>query len=114
LPHRNNIIVTKQAGYAAPGCIVTYSIDEALQQIKQSEQNAAFIIGGANIYAQFMPWTSRIYLTIIHHHFCGDAYFPPLDPAEWEETAREDHAADALNPYAHCFVIMERRQDKAR
>ncbi len=106
LPNRTNIIMTRQKGFDAPGCIVVRSLAEAMLQIGETEE--IFIIGGAEIYHQTLSAIQRIYLTIIHHTFDGDAYFPELNRKEWREIKSEQHEADEKNLYAYSFVILER------
>ena len=72
-------------------------------------QKKLFVIGGAQIYQQLMPYTRRIYLTIVHHKFDADVFFPELNPQEWRETAHENHAADEKNPYAYTFLTLDRK-----
>lgn len=110
LPNRTNIILTRDATFTAPDCIVTTSAEEALESAKEIETVEIFIIGGAEIYKIFFPYIQRIYLTQIHQQFEGDTYFQALNPNEWREVARADHVADEKNPYAYSFVALERRR----
>ncbi|MHB1946920.1 MAG: type 3 dihydrofolate reductase [Gammaproteobacteria bacterium] len=107
LPNRNNIVVSSDTRFQAPGCLVVNSIDAALSHAH--EQNEVFVIGGAHLYQQMLPRVQRLYLTIIHQEFVGDAFFPELDPCEWLEEARVDHIADSRNPYAFSFVTLVRK-----
>jgi dihydrofolate reductase len=107
LPGRTNIVISRTPGYAAPGCRVVASVDQALAEAGDSDE--VMIIGGAALYAACLSRATRIYLTRIHHEFPGDARFPALDMAQWRETERRDCRADDKNPYAHSFVVLERR-----
>ncbi|HID50271.1 MAG TPA: type 3 dihydrofolate reductase [Chromatiales bacterium] len=107
LPDRVNIIVTRDPGYQAAGCIVVHSIDEALQAA--GEAGEVMIIGGASFYEQMLPRADRLYLTFVHADIEGDAWFPEFDPADWQEVERIDNPADAGNSLAHSFVILERK-----
>lgn len=108
LPNRTNIIITHDESFRADGCVVTNTIGDALSIAEQHTDNEAFVIGGAEIYRQLMPKIQRLYLTIVHHEFDGDAYFPTLMPGEWKELTRERHSADIDNPFEYSFVTMER------
>jgi dihydrofolate reductase len=66
------------------------------------------IIGGAQIYAESLDLADRVYLTRVHHHFEGDAYFPALDAQSWHEIAREDIAAKEPNPFDFSYLVLER------
>lgn len=108
LPNRTNIVLSRDAGFNAVGCQTLGSIDEAITQAKNAQQDEIFIIGGAEIYRQLLPKVRRLYLTIVHNHFEGDAWFPELNPTEWREVSRERHEADEKNACAYSFVMMER------
>jgi dihydrofolate reductase len=105
LPRRRNIVVTRQDIEIA-GCEVVQSIIEAIELCRDEEE--VFIVGGAEIYRQSMDISNRIYLTIIHHDFEADTFFPEIDYSEWEETTREDYQADEKNPYPYSFITLDR------
>ncbi len=107
LPGRKNIIITHNTSYSAQGCIVVNSIDEALAQTKDDAE--VMVIGGASFYQQTLPIAQRIYLTIIHHEFEGDAHFVELDNRTWKEIDREDYEPDEKNSYPYSFLTLERQ-----
>jgi dihydrofolate reductase len=111
LPERHNIVVTADRTYQAPGATVTYSIDEALAAAGDVAE--VMIIGGESFYRQLLPQTHRLILTLVHADVAGDAWFPEFDWTDWREVERGDHAADANNPYAFSFLILERRESVA-
>lgn len=106
LPNRTNIILTRNANYDAPGCVVVTSIDDAIA--KADPATEIFIIGGAEIYQQCLARVDQLYLTIVHEQFEGDAFFPELNSMEWREEDRVDHVADNENPYAYSFIKLRR------
>jgi dihydrofolate reductase len=108
LPNRTNIIITRDQTFKAPGCIVTTSIDQAIERASENNIAEIFIIGGAEIYQQLFPRIQRIYITIVHHAFEGDAYFPELNNNAWREINRIKYAADEKNLYDYSFVTLER------
>jgi len=108
LPDRTNIVITRNAHYCATGCLIVTSLQAALEQAAHNQCNEIFIIGGAEVYSQAMPALQRIYLTVVHHDFAGDAYFPTLNKQEWKEIDRENHLADKDNPYPYSFLKLER------
>lgn len=75
LPNRLNIVVSKQKGFNAPGCIVVDSIEKAIK--KSDNKNDIFVIGGANIYNQFLEkdLIDKVYLTKIYEEYEGDTVF---------------------------------------
>ncbi len=110
LPERQNIVVSRTAGFSAPGCTAVTSADAALDAAGDVPE--IMVIGGAQLYTQLLPQVQRIYLTQIDAAFDGDAWFPDLDAALWHETAREDHAPDERNPYAYSFVVLEHKRSR--
>lgn len=108
LPKRPNLVVTRQAGWAAPGCETLASVPAALARARELNDEVC-VIGGGEIYREALPAADVIYLTEVHHRFEGDASFPPLNPAEWREESRERHEADEQHAYPYSFVTLRRR-----
>lgn len=108
LPGRTNIVVTRQAGFGASGCIVASSLDAALAAANEAEE--IFVIGGAEIYRLALERADRVYLTRIDAAFEGDAKFPELDRAAWREVAREDHPPAGKRSFGYAFLRFERRR----
>ena len=106
LPHRPNIIITRDPSYRAEGCKIVHDADAALAAAETAEE--IMIIGGAEIYALFLSRAHRMYLTLIEADFAGDARFPEYRADEWRETSREEHAADAANPHPYAFITLEK------
>lgn len=109
LPDRTSIVITHQADFAAEGCMVVHSLDEALKSVNNEEE--VFIIGGGTIYEEVLPKADKIYLTLVHKDFDGDTFFPKLDYKEWETLFREDHMPDEKNAYPYSFVDLRRKQN---
>lgn len=107
LPRRRNIIVTRQDDFKVEGAEIVHSLQEALKLCEPEEEH--FIVGGAQIYAEALAYTDRIYLTVIDGIFNADTYFPSIDPQAWELLSSEPHPADAQNPYAYNFKIYQRK-----
>ncbi len=108
LPNRTNIVITRQKNYEAPGAIVVGSIEEAIEKAKQTTDNEIFIIGGAEIYKQALPYVDKIYFTKIYHEFNGDVFFPKIETSEWKETSRTKGLIDEKNKYEHDFITFEK------
>jgi dihydrofolate reductase len=103
LPGRQNIVITRTAGYVAEGAIIVGSLQEA---IKHCSGRCAFVIGGGEIYAQALTLADRLELTEIDADFAGDTHFPANAHAGFAEVAREGHHAEAGFDYA--FVTYRR------
>ena len=112
LPGRPNIVVSRSIDWTATGVTVVDSLASALASgqalAASSGAEELMVIGGAQIYASALPLASRLYVTEVHAMVDGDTWFPPLDPADWQEIAREEHPATADNPYPYAFVVYER------
>jgi dihydrofolate reductase len=106
LPKRTNVVVSRDAGFRAEGCIVARGVDEALAAVAGAEE--VMVIGGASFYTQLLPRADRLYLTLVHAPIVGDAWFPAVDPAAWQEVERVERAADGDNPHPLTFLVLER------
>jgi len=107
LPNRTNVIVTRNKNYKAEGCIVVHSLKEALK-VSKNEKNI-FILGGAKIYEQTIKFADKLDLTLVHHTFDADAFFPEIDKTIWKESFRYDLKADEKNKYNYSFVTYTRK-----
>jgi len=105
LPGRVNIVITRQPDWAADGAQRAASLEEALALAAAERPATAWVIGGAQIYAQALPLAQRVEATEIAQPFDGDAHAPALGP-EWAETARTGHTAASGLRYD--FVRYER------
>ena len=103
LPGRENIVLTRDRDWRPEGVTIAATLAEAL-----SGRVEVAIIGGAQVYADALPLATRVELTEVHASPEGDTSLPAFDPADWQETAREDHAADGDTP-GYSFVTLERR-----
>jgi dihydrofolate reductase len=107
LPNRTSVIITRQEDYKQEGCIVVHSLEEALEAVKDQEK--VFIIGGGTIYKEAIDKADELYLTLVHHEFDGDTFFPEVKPEQWESVARQDCLPDEKNEYAYSFIDYKRK-----
>jgi dihydrofolate reductase len=108
LPGRRHIVLTRQQGWDALGAEVAHNMDEALALCEGSD---IAVIGGADIFALFMPIATRLEITEILEHTDGDVFMAEPGP-EWEVVAREDHPAQGSDP-AYAFVTLERSGERS-
>ena len=101
LPNRTHIIITRQEDYLAEGCLVVHSLEEALEIAPQNEE--VFIIGGAQIYKQALPFADKIDLTRVHIELDADAFFPEFITSEWNLVFSEKHFKDEKHQYDFTF-----------
>lgn len=107
LPGRENIVLTRDPAWSAPGCRVVRSLDAALEAAGGAAE--VMVIGGAEIYRLAWPRLARLELTEVHADVDGDTRLDAFDPAGWREVAREHHPADGRHALAFSFVTLERR-----
>lgn len=107
LPERQNIVVTRQADYAARGCDVVASPAEALAVADDADET--MIIGGSQIYSLFLPMANRLHITRVLAEVDGDAHFPDLEEDTWQLVSSEEHEADASNQYPFAFMVYDRK-----
>jgi dihydrofolate reductase len=89
LPGRENIVVTRQAGYDAPGASVASSLEGALALC--AGENVAFVIGGTTLFEESLPIAAGLVMTEIDRDYEGDTWFPQYDRSRWRESQRESH-----------------------
>jgi dihydrofolate reductase len=105
LPGRRNIVVTRQADYAADGAQTTPSLAAALALCADADE--IVVMGGGEIYREAMPQATDLRITEIALRPEGDAFFPAIDAALWQENSREAHTtADGVR---YAFVHYVRR-----
>lgn len=109
LPHRKNIVITRDKNYKHTGIDVVHSLEEAIKLAKNSKDEEIFIIGGAEIYKQSMAVADRLYITHIDsEEKSADAFFPEIIPIVWNETSHQEHKKDDRHPFNYTFSIYER------
>jgi dihydrofolate reductase len=113
LPGRTNIVVTRDAHFRSPGAVVTTSLADARaiatgDALRRLATEIA-VIGGAEIYAQWMPCADRLEITEVHARPAGDTYFAAIDAAVWEEVARVRNSAGSDDSADFSFVTYRRR-----
>ena len=112
LPSRHNIVLTRDTGFAPEGVTVCHDWQSALAAAQEyaSEHDASevMVIGGGQVYAQAMPDADKLYLTEIRMTVEGDARFPLLDDAVWQEQERVAGSPDEGQPY-YDFVTYVRQ-----
>ncbi len=112
LPGRRHIVMTRDEGWSGPQAEIARSVGEALAMASEGNDSGSIaIVGGAEIYALFLPLASRVELTEIREEIHGDTHVPDL-PDDWEEVARESHPAQEGRP-AFDFVTFHHVRRRA-
>lgn len=108
LPNRRNIVLTRDTNFAYENTEVAHSVEQ-LQSMLATDENT-FIIGGGQVYQQFLTLVDTLYITHIHHTWeDADTFFPEIDPAIWHCISQEHHEADEKHAYAYTFAIYKRK-----
>ena len=107
LPGRRNIVVSRNPDWRHDGVDVVPSVDAAIALAPGTD---AFVIGGAQIYAETLALASRLIVTEIDQVFDCDAFFPAIDPNRWHESARQAYYSEH-NDCAYAFVTYQRIQE---
>jgi dihydrofolate reductase len=108
LPGRKNIVLTRQEDFTAKDCEIVTSIDAAIEAAGDAEE--IMIIGGGEIYRQFLPMADRIYLTRVQGEVEGDTRFPELDMEEWDVVTVEEYPAVDDREFAFDIETLDRRR----
>ncbi len=108
LPNRRSVVISDIPGEVLEGCVMAYSIDDAVAKCDRAEEN--FVIGGASVYRQFLPLAGRLYLTRVHKSFEGDVFFPAINFEEWDLISREDFSEDESLGFSYSYENLERKQ----
>lgn len=111
LPGRKHIILTRNKNFKINDeqVSVIYDIKNLQPYIEASEEY--FVIGGAEIFKQLLPYADRIYLTRIHENFHGDTFFPEFDENQWQTNILRKGTVDEDNPYAHTYLILDKKNE---
>lgn len=97
LPNRDNMVLTRTAGWNAEGCQVFSSIEQAVDAAVRGD---VFVIGGAQLYRAALPKADRLFLTVVDAHVDGDTWLPFIDLADWELVSNDAVHADQDNEFA--------------
>jgi len=110
LPNRRNIIITRDVKYKKEGTEVAHSVSEVLDLFPDKDEEI-FVIGGAEIFEQFMPIADRLYITHIGaEDKMADVFFPDIIPVVWNEILHTEHEKDEKNPFNYTFSVYEKLQ----
>lgn len=112
LPGRDNIVLSRDGQYAAPGARVFTSISAAIETgralARVSGQSEIFVTGGSAVYAATLPFADRLYVTEVETTIDGDASFPAFDEAQFSEVERREVAASDKNEFAFTIRTLDR------
>lgn len=105
LPGRRSIVISTSLD-AIAGVDIVSTPEQALQICANDPEIMA--IGGGSVYAQFLPIAQCIYMTVIHHSFQADVFFPQLDPTLWSRTVLKEFIANETTKYNLTFLCLDK------
>jgi dihydrofolate reductase len=118
LPGRSNIVVSRDAGFDAPGIVVAPTIESALDVARgdalRRGRDEILVLGGGHIYAALMPIATELDVTHVRARPDGDAFFPAIDPAVWAEVERTEPERSTEDSAPFTWVTYRRRCEAAR
>jgi len=107
LPGRDNIVLTSNMAYKAPGATVCFGLNGVAAAI--ANDTKAFVIGGQSIYELFMPVATKLHITRVENEFEGDVMFPDKDKfGHWELTEAQWFKKDRDNAWHQTLLVYER------
>ena len=114
LPGRTNIIVTRSPTLQIERVKMALSVPEAIELAEHTAlidgSDEAFIIGGAELYSEAMPFADRFYLTRVHAEVEGDTFLQSFDEAAWREISRKEYKKSDLNPLDYSICVLDKKK----
>ena len=109
LPNRQNIVLTRSPDLQLPGCELALTLPEAVSMADPDRE--IFVIGGQQIYEMALEYTDVIHISVIHHDFVADTYFPEYgcDPLGWFVVHSEEIPTSESDAYSHRYQILHAR-----
>ncbi|MDE7322519.1 MAG: dihydrofolate reductase [Lachnospiraceae bacterium] len=111
LKNRVNIILSRDKRYTVKDAIVVHSIDELMEELKAYDDEDVYVVGGAGVYEQLLPYCDTAHITKIDYEYQADVFFPRLDRMpEWELTA--DSEEQTYFDLEYYFLKYERKNNR--
>lgn len=89
-----------------------YAHDLGMALALLHDENEVFVLGGASVFLQALPLVEKLFLTIVHAHIEGDAFFPAISLADWELLSSEYHGVDDEHAYSFSMNLYERKRQE--
>jgi dihydrofolate reductase len=109
LKNRTNVVITSQTDYEVPGAVVVHSVEEALDYVKDFKTEDVYVIGGASIYEQMLPYCDVAHVTVMDYAYQADSWFPNLD-AMAEFVVAADSEEKTYFDLEYCFKMYVRKE----
>lgn len=108
LKNRTNVVITRQRDLKIPDAVVVHSVDEALEYVKQFNSDDVYVIGGASIYEQMLPYCDVAHVTVMDFAYQADTWFPNLDKMDDFVVAADSEEKTCFN-LEYCFKMYVRK-----
>ena len=109
LPNRRNIIITRSTSFQREGAEIAHSVEDVEALIANDEQ--LFVMGGGEVYRQFLPLANTLYITEIDYKFPDvDTFFPKVNVTEWEMAESSEWQCDPKSHLTYRFITYKRVQ----
>ncbi|AGK97221.1 dihydrofolate reductase [Clostridium pasteurianum] len=108
LPDRHHMVITRNKTFKVEDDRVTVvnSIEELLASLKEDEEY--FVIGGADIYKQLLPYAEKMYITAVDDEFDGDVFFPDINHKDWRIVENTEQLQNSKNSLSYRFITFKR------
>lgn len=104
-----NVVLSNHGDHTDHGN-TQYAVDLEQAMTLLSDENEVFVLGGASVFSQMMPRAEKLFLTIVHAHIEGDAFFPAVSLAEWDMISSEYHGIDEEHEYSFSMNVYVRKE----
>ncbi len=113
LPGRPNLVLTRDKAYKAKGAEVFHSLPNMIgrgyELAGAMGANEIMLIGGAKVYLEAQKYVNRMYITEVDVMIEGDAHFPAVQAADWQQISETPHAKGPKDDYPFTVKVFERR-----
>lgn len=107
LPKRRNVVLTNTPTFAYDGVEVAHTVNQVLDMVRDEDES--FLIGGATLYQQFLPYAKRLYVTWVYQDFDADAYFPVIDQSVFTLVKITDRQYDEASGLWYAYADYQRK-----
>jgi len=101
LPERQHIVITRNTGYTAEDCDIASNLEKAIKLAGSVDE--IMIVGGGQIYQQFLETADNLYITRVDTDLTGDVFFPEWSKEQWQLASQECRDKDERHQYDFCF-----------
>lgn len=108
LKNRTNVVITRQKDFSVPGAVIVHSVGEALEYLKSFKSEDIYVIGGASIYEQMLPYCDVVHVTVMDYAYQADTWFPNLDKTE-DFVVAADSEEKTYFDLEYCFKMYVRK-----